>query len=204
MHKVTGADLICMQENSQTEQARRPVKVAQTTRPRQWRAPHPQIVPATLATLGGMVGSARYVLRAHTRQMRVRGNVRSVVVDFPLRKQVHLWMIALRNAPRGSMGQMEGLVSCALLASTTLILAVQLALKTALQARIHLLEAFPFQIAAAISASQDQMESNARRARQAPTRPVRDRPLAAAAPLVSAGVSPHHDHGEKMSETAIL
>ena len=189
MHKVTGADLICMQENSQTEQARRPVKVAQTTRPRQWRAPHPQIVPATLATLGGMVGSARYVLRAHTRQMRVRGNVRSVVVDFPLRKQVHLWMIALRNAPRGSMGQMEGLVSCALLASTTLILALQLALKTALQARIHLLEAFPFQIAAAISASQDQMESNARRARQAPTRPVRDRPLAAAAPLVSAGVS---------------
>ena len=189
MHEVTGADLICMQENSQTEQARRPVNVAQTTRPRQWRAPHPQIVPATLATLGGMVGSARYVLRAHTRQMRVRGNVRSVVVDFPLRKQVHLWMIALRNAPRGSMGQMEGLVSCALLASTTLILALQLALKTALQARIHLLEAFPFQIAAAISASQDQMESNARRARQAPTRPVRDRPLAAAAPLVSAGVS---------------
>jgi hypothetical protein len=98
-------------------------------------------------------------------------------------------MIALRNAPRGSMGQMEGLVSCALLASTTLILALQLALKTALQARIHLLEAIPFQIAAVISASQDQMESNARRARQAPTRPVRDRPLAAAAPLVSAGVS---------------
>ena len=58
MHEVTGADLICMQENSQTEQARRPVNVAQTTRPRQWRAPHPQIVPATLATLGGMVGSA--------------------------------------------------------------------------------------------------------------------------------------------------
>ena len=90
MHEVTGADLICMQENSQTEQARRPVKVAQTTRPRQWRAPHPQIVPATLATLGGMVGSARYVLQAHTRQMRARGNVCSVVVDFPLRKQAHL------------------------------------------------------------------------------------------------------------------
>ena len=98
-------------------------------------------------------------------------------------------MIALCNAPRGSMGQMEGLVSCALLASTTLILALQLALKTAQQARIHLLEAIPFQIAAVISPSQDQMESNARRARQALTRPVRDQPLAAAAPLVSADVS---------------
>ena len=123
----------------------------------------------------------------------VRGIARPVVWAKILRKQAHLSKLALSNAPEGNMGPMEGHVRCALLASSSRILAGKrqcLALKTALQARIHLLEALLSHTAPAISGSQDPMARYARRAWQAPTKPARDHSLAAAARLVSGVIEP--------------
>lgn len=118
------ADCIILQANSQTQQAKLHVKVAQTARPRYpTKVTHQQIVNAVLAILGRMVGNARCVLQENIRQVWARGNVRPVDKAFPLRKQAHLRNLALRNAPRGSTGQMGVHVRSALLASIRVILA---------------------------------------------------------------------------------
>ena len=57
---VRGADRIILQANSQTQQAKLHVKVAQAARPRH------RIVPATLATLGRTKGNVRCVLQENT------------------------------------------------------------------------------------------------------------------------------------------